>query len=64
MLRSDLNTQQIGGNAKQLGALTEQVGLMSELVHKHDEALDRIERDIQILINMRLPKNGKSEDPA
>jgi hypothetical protein len=64
LLRSDLNTQQIGGTAKQLGALTEQVGLMSELVHKHDEALDRIERDIQILIDMRRPKNGKTEGNA
>jgi len=30
----------------------------------YDEALDRIERDIQILIEMRRPKNGKTKGNA
>ncbi len=50
---------------EQVGALTQQFGYMSELVYKHDVilhehsvALAEIKRDLQMLIDVQLPKNG------
>ena len=69
-MRSDLNAQQIAalsqhcGFRQPLSAATQRLRLTLKRAHKHDEALDRIERDIQILIDMRRPKNGKTEGNA
>jgi hypothetical protein len=69
-VRSDLNAQQIAALSQHccfrqpLSAATQRLRLTLKRAPKHDEALDRIERDIQILIDMRRPKNGKTEGNA